>query len=135
MKLKLRTLGADSQSMNRGSPEKILSEKILKAESVRIRFREWIATQTAHDLPEACLETILVQSSRYAGRRFSMAGFSLMWMIDQRQIQLFGIDGDLIFCEAVEDFCKLNICKLDENFSTDASDTTATKSPSGPAEV
>jgi hypothetical protein len=50
----------------------------------------------------------LVQCSRYTGRRFSIAGFSLMWRIEQSQIQLFGIDGNLLFCQAVEDFCKPN---------------------------
>ncbi len=81
-------------------------EKPPKAQAVRNHFREWIANQTNHQVPEDCLETILVQSSRYTGRRFSIAGFSLMWRIDQSQIQLFGIDGDLLFCQAVEDFCK-----------------------------
>lgn len=87
--------------MNHQSPE-----KTPKAQAVRKHFREWIANQTNHQAPEDCLETILVQSSRYTGRRFSIAGFSLMWRIDQSQIQLFGIDGDLLFCQAVEDFCK-----------------------------
>lgn len=89
--------------MNQESPE-----KTPKAQAVRNHFRDWIAHQTNHPVPEDCRETILVQSSRYTGRRFSIAGFSLTWRIEQSQIQLFGIDGDLLFCQAVEDFCKPN---------------------------
>ena len=90
--------------MNQESPE-----KTPKAQAVRNHFRDWIAHQTNHPVPEDCRETILVQSSRYTGRRFSIAGFSLMWRIEQSQIQLFGIDGDLLLCQAVEDFCKSNL--------------------------
>ncbi|MCE2754014.1 MAG: hypothetical protein LW720_19310 [Pirellula sp.] len=86
--------------MNQESPE-----KTPKAQAVRKHFREWIAKRTKHQVPEDCLETILVQSSRYTGRRFSIAGFSLIWRIEQSQIQLFGIDGDLLSCQTVEDFC------------------------------
>ena len=105
--------------MNQESPE-----KTPKAQAVRKHFREWIANQTNNQapgqVPEDCLETILVQSSRYTGRRFSIAGFSLMWRIEQSQIQLFGIDGDLLFCQAVEDFCKPNPCKSKPSDSLEA---------------
>jgi hypothetical protein len=44
----------------------------------------------------------------------------LMWRIEQSQIQLFGIDGDLLFCQAVEDFCKPNSRKSKPSDSLEA---------------
>jgi len=77
-----------------------------KAESVRKRFRDWIAAQSGQDLPGAIFETIVLSGGCYVGRRFSLLGFSLMWLIDQQQIKLFGPDGSMVQSESIEEFCK-----------------------------
>lgn len=77
-----------------------------KAESIRKRFREWIRARSLQELPHSMLETTLLQGGCYIGRRFSLLGFSLLWLIDEQQIKLFGPDGSLIESENLRDFCK-----------------------------
>lgn len=77
-----------------------------RSESIRKRFRDWIAAQSSQELPGAILETILLSGGNYVGRRFSLLGFSLLWFIDQQQIKLFGPDGSLVQSETLEEFCK-----------------------------
>jgi hypothetical protein len=77
-----------------------------KAESIRKRFRDWVRIRTGSEFSHSMFETTLVQGGSYVGRRFSTMGFSLVWWIEQEQVNLIGPDGSLLNSQAIDDFCR-----------------------------
>ncbi len=76
-----------------------------KAESIRKRFGNWVRDRTGLELSHSMFETTLLQGGSYVGRRFSTMGFSLLWLIDQGQVNLMGPDGSLLDSQGIDEFC------------------------------
>lgn len=54
------------------------------------------------------LETTVLQGGCYVGRRFSLMGFHLLWLIEPQQVKLIGTDGSVVEAESLEDFFQAN---------------------------
>lgn len=76
-----------------------------KAESIRKRFGNWVRGRTGLELSHSMFETTLLQGGSYVGRRFSTMGFSLLWLIEQGQVNLMGPDGSLLDSQGIDEFC------------------------------
>ena len=50
-------------------------------------------------------ETTLVRNGSYCGRRFTLAGFSLVWFQEEGQVKLYGPMGNLEQSCSVGQFC------------------------------
>lgn len=77
-----------------------------KAETLRKRFREWACSRSADKAPGAMLETTLVRNGTYIGRRFSLLGFSLIWLVQEGQLRLLGPQGNRLDTQAILDFAE-----------------------------
>lgn len=77
-----------------------------KAETLRKRFREWACSRSAEKAPGAMLETTLVRNGTYIGRRFSLLGFSLIWLVQEGQLRLLGPQGNRLDTQAILDFAE-----------------------------
>jgi hypothetical protein len=52
------------------------------------------------------LETTLVRNGTYIGRRFSLLGFSLIWLVQEGQLRLMGPQGNRLDAQAILDFAE-----------------------------
>ena len=67
------------------------------ADSIRHQFREWVKLEANGDkLPQVMRETTLLREGAYVGRRFSLAGFHLVWLVADEQLKLYRNDGLLV---------------------------------------
>ena len=67
------------------------------ADSIRHQFREWVKLEANEDkLPQMMRETTLLREGCYVGRRFSLAGFHLVWLAADQQLKLYRDDGLLV---------------------------------------
>lgn len=75
------------------------------AESIRMSFRDFVCHDGGAESDSDLLETTLIRSGLYCGRRFSLSGFSMIWFFDEQQIKLYGRDGALIRSMSTVEFC------------------------------
>ncbi len=54
------------------------------------------------------LETTLIRNGSYCGRRFSLAGFSLVWFQEEGQVKFYSPLGTLEQSCSVAQFCMMN---------------------------
>ena len=69
---------------------------IWKAETIRKKFRDWVRVRHGTEIHGSMFETTVLQGDCYAGRRFSLMGFSLLWLIQQQEFKVYGPDGSLV---------------------------------------
>ena len=75
------------------------------AESLRISMQTLISERVEVDANSAISETTLIRNGAYCGRRFSYAGFSLVWFQEEGQVKLYNPDGTLEQSCSVGQFC------------------------------
>ena len=67
-----------------------------RLETVRNRFKDWIAQTNHSDSSEPILrEAILIRDEFYVGRRFYTESYRAIWFIEQDELKIFGPDGQL----------------------------------------
>ena len=76
-----------------------------RAELIRKRFRDWMRSRTPSGLPASISESTLIQGGCYVGRRFSLMGYSLVWMLDEQRISVIEPDGSSVGSASVDTFC------------------------------
>jgi hypothetical protein len=76
------------------------------ADTLRKRCREGACSRSAEKAPGAMLETTLVRNGTYIGRRFSLLGFSLIWLVQEGQLRLMGPQGNRLDAQAILDFAE-----------------------------
>ncbi len=60
------------------------------------------------DANASILETTLIRNGSYCGRRFSLAGFSLVWFQEEGQVKFYSPLGTLELSCSVAQFCMMN---------------------------
>jgi hypothetical protein len=50
-----------------------------------------------------CMEAILTRDRHVVGRRFRLGGFAAVWLAGERQISIFGEDGELIEVQPLDE--------------------------------
>lgn len=53
---------------------------------------------------EPVRETLLIQDGYFCGRRFVLAGYQLVWFLEEQQIKLFSPTGELLYATSVESY-------------------------------
>jgi|694.fasta_scaffold03406_3 hypothetical protein len=67
------------------------------ADTIRHQFREWVKLEANEEkLPQVMRETTLLREGSYVGRRFSLAGFHLVWLVADQHLKLYREDGLLV---------------------------------------
>jgi hypothetical protein len=97
---------ADSPSVRRNrktEPTLFMSTNI--AESLRISLHNLVSERGQSDANAAILETTLIRNGAFCGRRFSCAGFSLVWFQEEEQVKLYNPEGALEQSCSVSQFC------------------------------
>ena len=79
------------------------------AESLRISMQTLISNRGEVDANSAISETTLIRNGAYCGRRFSCAGFSLVWFQEEGQVKLYNPNGTLEQSCSVGQFCTSNL--------------------------
>lgn len=75
------------------------------AESLRIAMQTLISERGNVDSNSPISETTLIRNGAFCGRRFSLAGFSLVWFQEEEQIKLYNPNGALEQSCSVSQFC------------------------------
>ena len=57
------------------------------------------------DAKSAISETTLIRNGSFCGRRFALAGFSLVWFQEEGQVKLYNPEGALEQSCSVSQFC------------------------------
>ncbi len=96
----------------------------IKAEGIRQQFRDWVRSKVGQEIPVNIRETTLLCDGSYVGRKFSLAGYHLVWLVASDHLKFYQSDGLLV--ESSQDAANT------ATISRDVSSTTATKSPSDP---
>ncbi len=60
------------------------------------------------DVNAPILETTLIRNGSYCGRRFSLAGFSLVWFQEEGQVKFYSPLGTLEQSCSTAQFCMMN---------------------------
>jgi hypothetical protein len=66
-----------------------------------------ITQLTVVEQPASIMETTLIRDGVYCGRRFSLAGYSLIWFQEEGQVKLYGPDGALEQSCSLSQFCAI----------------------------
>jgi hypothetical protein len=74
------------------------------AESLRSSLQALVADRVTVD-GKSIQETTLVRNGSYCGRRFALAGYSLVWFQEEGQVKLYGPLGNLEQSCSVVQFC------------------------------
>ena len=77
------------------------------AESIRSSLRSVVSQRTLIDSQVTILETTLIRNGAFCGRRFSLAGFSVVWFQEEGQIKLYSPLGTLEQSCTVSQFCSI----------------------------
>ncbi len=75
------------------------------AESLRISMQNLVSSRSRVEAPCAISETTLIRNGSFCGRRFSLAGFSLVWFQEEGQVKLYNPEGSLEHSCSVNQFC------------------------------
>jgi hypothetical protein len=75
------------------------------AESLRISMQTLISERGNIVDKSSITETTLIRNGAFCGRRFSLAGFSLVWFQEEGQVKLYGPEGALEQSCSVSQFC------------------------------
>lgn len=70
----------------------------IKAEGIRQHFRDWVRSQVGQEVPVSIRETTLLCDGSYIGRKFSLAGYHLVWFVASDQLKFYHSDGLLVEC-------------------------------------
>lgn len=70
----------------------------LKAEGIRQHFRDWVRSKLGQEVPVSMRETTLLCAGSFVGRKFSMAGYHLVWLVASDQLKFYQSDGLLVEC-------------------------------------
>lgn len=96
----------------------------IRAEGIRQQFRDWVRSQVGQEVSVSIRETTLLCDGSYVGRKFSLAGYHLVWLVASDQLKFYQSDGLLV--ESSHDAANTT------TISRDVSSTTETTSPSDP---
>ena len=77
------------------------------AESIRSSLKSIVSQRAVVDLEATILETTLIRNGAYCGRRFSLAGFSVVWFQEEGQVKLYSPLGTLEQSCSVSQFCSM----------------------------
>jgi len=70
----------------------------LKAEGIRQHFRDWVRSKLGQEVPVSMRETTLLCAGSFVGRKFSMAGYHLVWLVASDHLKFYQSDGLLVEC-------------------------------------
>jgi len=77
------------------------------AESIRSSLTAVVSQRAAVDSQATILETTLIRNGSFCGRRFSLAGFSVVWFQEEGQVKLYSPLGTLEQSCSVSQFCSI----------------------------
>ena len=83
------------------------------AESLRSSLHAIVVDRVTVD-GNSIQETTLVRNGSYCGRRFALAGYSLVWFQEEGQVKLYGPLGNLEQSCSVGQFCLAGLSKPSE---------------------
>lgn len=83
------------------------------AESLRSSLQAIVAGRVTVD-GNSIQETTLVRNGSYCGRRFALAGYSLVWFQEEGQVKFYGPLGNLEQSCSVGQFCMASLSKPSE---------------------
>ena len=75
------------------------------AESLRNALQAIVSEQGMYNGESAISETTLIRNGSFCGRRFSLAGFSLVWFQEEGQVKFYSPLGTLEQSCSVAQFC------------------------------
>jgi len=78
------------------------------AESLRSSMQAAVSERGNVDGNAPILETTLIRNGSYCGRRFSLAGFSLVWFQEEGQVKFYSPLGTLEQSCSIAQFCMMN---------------------------
>jgi len=79
------------------------------AEILRSSLHAVVSNRGSVDLQATILETTLIRNGSFCGRRFSLAGFSLVWFQEEGQVKFYSPLGTLEQSCSVSQFCLMAI--------------------------
>jgi len=77
------------------------------AESIRSSLKTVVSQRAVDDSQATILETTLIRNGAFCGRRFSLAGFSVVWFQEEGQVKLYSPTGTLEQSCSVSQFCSI----------------------------
>jgi hypothetical protein len=77
------------------------------AESIRSSLKSVVSQRSLLDSQATIMETTLIRNGAFCGRRFSLAGFSVVWFQEEGQIKLYSPLGTLEQSSSVSQFCSI----------------------------
>ena len=75
------------------------------AESLRNSLQTIVAEQGTHHGESAISETTLIRNGSFCGRRFSLAGYTLVWFQEEGHVKFYSPHGTLEQSCSVAQFC------------------------------
>ena len=77
------------------------------AESIRTSLKCVVSQRALVNSQATILETTLIRNGAFCGRRFSLAGFSVVWFQEEGQVKLYSPLGTLEQSCSVSHFCSM----------------------------
>jgi len=79
------------------------------ADSLRRAVQAMVSHRGNVEGSSRILETTLIRNGAFCGRRFSLAGFSLVWFQEERQVKFYSPLGTLEQSCSVDQFCMMSM--------------------------
>ncbi len=66
------------------------------ADKIRQTLRSYVARHVTLGEDAMMLETTLIRDGMYCGRRFALEGFQVVYFVEEGQIKLYGVEGEIL---------------------------------------